>query len=349
MITKTCYARIGLLGNPSDGFYGATIASCITNYYATMRLHKSNQIRIVQHNYFDPYMFNNLYHLEATSRMYGYYGCMRLIRAACKRFSIYCREKEISLEKKNFTINYTTTIPRQVGLGGSSAIVTATWQALMEFYNVSDDMIPLPEQANQIHRTETEELYIRAGLQDRVVQTYGGTVYMDFEKSYMKAIGYGKYKRIHHLLLPNFFLAFHVNSAKPSGEMHNPIHNSFEQGDKEVIRAMNLFRSFAKEGYEMLQQGNHHRFGVLMNANFAIRRELYGDSAIGESNLRMIEIAKNLAAPVKFPGSGGSVIGMYDDEAHYKRLEKAYMQEGFNIVKTQIQNNDAKEILEKGC
>lgn len=338
MITKQCYARIGLLGNPSDGFYGATISSCITNYYATIRLHESNQIRIIQHNYFDPYMFNNLYHLEATSRRYGYYGCMRLIRATCKRFSSYCREKEISLEKINFTINYTTTIPRQVGLGGSSAIVTATWQALMEFYHVSDDACSLSEQANQIHKVETEELYIKAGLQDRVVQTYGGTVYMDFERSHMEATGYGIYEPIPHILLPNFFLAFHTNSARPSGEMHNPIHDRFEKRDKEVIRAMNIFRSLAKEGYEMLLERNHPRFGALMKTNFNIRRDLYGNKTIGETNLRMIDIAKNWLAPAKFPGSGGSVIGMYDDEAHYKRLEKAYLEEGFHIVKAQIQD-----------
>jgi glucuronokinase len=37
-----------------------------------------------------------------------------------------------------------------------------------------------------------EELGITAGLQDRVVQVYGGVVYMDFDRDHMQAHGYGR-------------------------------------------------------------------------------------------------------------------------------------------------------------
>jgi hypothetical protein len=33
-ITSRVYARIGLLGNPSDGFYGKTISFSLANFYA---------------------------------------------------------------------------------------------------------------------------------------------------------------------------------------------------------------------------------------------------------------------------------------------------------------------------
>jgi glucuronokinase len=33
-ITSRVYARVGLLGNPSDGFYGKTISFSLANFYA---------------------------------------------------------------------------------------------------------------------------------------------------------------------------------------------------------------------------------------------------------------------------------------------------------------------------
>ena len=71
---------------------------------------------------------------------------------------------------RNFTLEYDTTIPRQVGLAGSSAIVTATLKCLMEFFNLGVKDIPKELQPKFILDVEKEELKINAGLQDRVVQ-----------------------------------------------------------------------------------------------------------------------------------------------------------------------------------
>lgn len=70
----------------------------------------------------------------------------------------------------------------QVGLSGSSAIVVATFRALMEYYQVSLSDIALTpgELAQVILDVERSELGISAGLQDRVVQSVGGLVHMDF-------------------------------------------------------------------------------------------------------------------------------------------------------------------------
>ena len=36
-IVRRVYARIGLLGNPSDGFFGKTISLSLQNFYAEVR------------------------------------------------------------------------------------------------------------------------------------------------------------------------------------------------------------------------------------------------------------------------------------------------------------------------
>ena len=42
------------------------------------------------------------------------------------------------MPSRNFTITYETDIPRQVGLGGSSAIIAAAVKCLMNFYELTD-------------------------------------------------------------------------------------------------------------------------------------------------------------------------------------------------------------------
>lgn len=38
------YYRIGLVGNPSDGFYGKTIAMSITNFWAEVTITESEKL-----------------------------------------------------------------------------------------------------------------------------------------------------------------------------------------------------------------------------------------------------------------------------------------------------------------
>src|SRR5207244_2333276 len=112
-------------------------------------------------------------------KLHGYYGGLRLMKAMVKKFHDYCRKNEIALHERNFTLSFESDIPRLVGLAGSSAIITATLRALMKFYGVE---IPRHLMPGLILSAEKEELNIQAGLQDRVIQTYEGIVYMDFDR-----------------------------------------------------------------------------------------------------------------------------------------------------------------------
>src|ERR1019366_4648323 len=100
----------------------------------------------------------------------------------------YCGRQGIELENRNFTLEYESSIPQRLGLGGSSAIISASLRALCRYYHIE---LPLPVQANLVLETETRELNMPAGLQDRVVQAYQGLVYMDFSRELMEFRGYG--------------------------------------------------------------------------------------------------------------------------------------------------------------
>lgn len=108
----------------------------------------------------------------------GHYGGIRLVRAACKRFVELCKAAGVvdRVREPQFRLSYDTTVPVQVGMAGSSAIITATFKALMRFYRVTaaDLGVCKPVLPAHILAVEKEELGIAAGLQDRVAQVYQG-------------------------------------------------------------------------------------------------------------------------------------------------------------------------------
>ena len=125
---------------------------------------------------FDTHIFPSLADLADRTRVFGYYGGLRLLRATCKRFVDRVADTcKVDLSA-GCRISYDSNIPfgapalghgrRQcgappltrvrsrknkapghrmtaVGLAGSSAIVTAAFRALMRYYGVTLDMLRL--------------------------------------------------------------------------------------------------------------------------------------------------------------------------------------------------------------
>jgi len=331
IIRQRVPARVGIMGNPSDGFFGKTIAATIANFAAEVTLWESPYVQIVPHPVHDPAQFASLDALAETAIQNGYYGGMRLIFAACKRFAQYCAEHDVPLERKNFTVAYDTNIPRQVGLAGSSAIVTATIKALMAFYGVPETALPKPVQPNLVLDVEMQELAIAAGLQDRVVQVYGGCMYMDFDRRLMEGRGYGEYARLDTALLPPMYLAWDCRPSD-SGRVHSGVRARFLRGDPEVVAGMREFAALTDKALDALKRHDNRCLGELMNANFDLRRKLYGDTVIGEWNLAMVQQARRCGFPAKFPGSGGAVVGLIPEGRKLEDLDEACRRMGFHLA-----------------
>jgi glucuronokinase len=301
------YARAGLLGNPSDGYFGKTISIVVRNFGAHVSLFESPELRIEQ-QVEDQNIFRNIYQLVESVDLTGYYGGDRLVKATIKKFCGYCEQNSIKLHGKNFTIRYRSSIPRQVGLAGSSAIITATTKALMAFYEVEINKEVLP---NLVLSVEQEELGINAGLQDRVIQAYEGCVYMDFDKKIMDAQGHGNYVPIDPTLLPNLYIAYKVNLGKVSGAVFNDVKARFLEGEPLVVDTLAEIGHVADEGKKAILEGNHKELAKLINKNFDLRTKIFN---ISDNNIELIKSARKCGASAKFTGSGGSIIGTYKDD-----------------------------------
>jgi len=227
MIETYGYARAGLLGNPSDGYFGKTIAFVMSNFRARVLVYPSARLEI-KLSKADLPVFENLDDLYRTTRWRGYYGGIRIIQALIVRLIDYCGEKGIELENRNFTLEYESSVPQRLGLGGSSAIITASLRALCQYYDLD---IPLPIQANLVLETETRELNVPAGLQDRVVQAYQGLVYMDFARSLMDARGYGEYERLDPALMPNIYVAYRTSLSEGTEVFHGNLGERWRRGE----------------------------------------------------------------------------------------------------------------------
>ncbi|GLJ23975.1 hypothetical protein SUGI_0455820 [Cryptomeria japonica] len=328
-IEHRAYARVGLLGNPSDVYYGRTLSFGLANFWAIARLRPSQDLVIEPHPYHDLVQFNSLEHLVTRVQNEGYYGGVRLLMATCKIFFNYCIDHKIDLKGDNFTLSYDTNIPRQTGLSGSSAIVCAALNCLLDFYSVRH-LVKVEERPNLILSAEGE-LGITAGLQDRVAQVYGGVVYMDFKKEYMDKMGHGIYIPLDPAMLPQMHLIYAENPSD-SGKIHSAVRKRWLDGEELVIKSMEEIAGLASQGRDALLEKDYYKLAKLMDRNFDLRRLMFGDGALGLININMVETARSVGAACKFTGSGGAVIAFCPNgSSQVRELQDACHKAGYII------------------
>ncbi len=332
IIRQQGFARAGLIGNPSDGYHGKTISLLVKDFRADVILYEWEDLELILSQE-DRSRFGSIGELARDVRLHGYYGGVRLVKATIRKFVDYCQKLNLQLHERNFSIRYESNIPRQVGLAGSSAIIVATLRALMEFYDVQ---IPLHLQPSLALSVETDELGIVGGLQDRVIQVFGGLVYMDFARETMQqecGYRYGVYERLEPALLPPLYLAYSEDEGEPTEVTHRPLRVRYEQGDPEVVAAMRRFAQLAADAKSALLGGDAAGLSRLMDENFDTRRSI---CQLQPAHVRMVETARRAGASAKFAGSGGAIVGVYHDEKMFARLKKDLESIGCRVLKPTI-------------
>ncbi|MEE9462923.1 MAG: hypothetical protein V3V53_13880 [Bacteroidales bacterium] len=329
IISTKSYPRAALLGNPSDGYFGKTIAFLFKNFSANVVLYETPEIEILPAHY-DSNVFDSISDLSEDVELFGYYGGIRLLKAAVKRFYDYCMTENIKIHEHNFTLRYSSDIPYRLGLAGSSAIITACFRALMEFYKVE---IPLHFMANLVLSVETEELGIGAGLQDRVAQAYEVPVFMDFDREIMESRNYGIYEPVEKKHLQNLYIAYQNDLSEGSEVVHNDFRERYNFGVKEVVEAIDAWSEITIQGRKALETGDREKLNQLINQNFDLRKSVMNISSM---NIEMVELARSAGASAKFTGSGGAIIGTFEDNRMYENLKEALGKKNIAIIKPEI-------------
>ena len=330
-VSRRAFARAGLLGNPSDGYHGKTISLIVRNFSAEVTLTESERLQLVPATC-EENSFDSLGQLVQQIDEHGYYGGVRLLKAALKRFAEYCRVTEQFLPEQNFTMAYATNIPRQVGLAGSSAIVTAAMRGLMDWYGIEIQ----PHLLASLVLSAESNLGIPAGLQDRVIQAYEGLVYMDFDESKMQSqhgLDFGVYEQLDPRSLPRLYIAYATNAGEPTEVLHNNLKQRFQRGDADVVDAMGRFASLAEEGVQAIRSRDAKLLGNLMDQNFDLRNQI---CQLHQEHVRMIKTARQVGAGAKYCGSGGAIIGIYEDDVMFSKLKTAMAAINCEVIVPQI-------------
>lgn len=287
--TGEAHARAALAGNPSDGYGGAVLAVTLAEYSAQVKAERAERIEIRPPS--------------------------SLVRAAVLRFA-----REHAAEAAQTVIRWSTSIPRSVGLGGSSAIVIALLRALCELYEVTLDRAHLAELALAI---EVQDLGIVAGLQDRVAQSLGGLTFMDF------AAGSASYETLDAALVPPLLVAWRTETARASDAVHAPLRRRYEQGEAVVLSALDELAALARRARAALLSGDLDVFARCVDGSFDQRRKML---ALETRHVEMVYRARACGAAANYAGSGGAIVAVCADRAQRQAVAVELAQLGCGTV-----------------
>jgi glucuronokinase len=96
---------------------------------------------------------------------------------------------------------------------------------------------------------------------------------------------------------------------------------------------MEQWAAYAEQGRAALAARDYATLGRLIDANFDLRAKLY---RISDGNLQMIRTARRVGATANFAGSGGAIVGAYDNVSTYQALTEAMRSLGVAVVKPEV-------------
>ena len=301
-----------------------TIAFVFSDFHAEVQLEESNRIQVLP-GLVDHLDWDSLETFQTSVSSMGYYGGLRLLKATLLVFVKHSQENGITLHKRGFKLSYSTDIPVLLGLSGSSAIISACLRALGTWYGVKMESWQLADLA---WRVETEELHIPAGLQDRVAQAYNHPVFMDFDEGYFNTNPHGKYEKLKRPL-KNIYIAYSHTLAEGSEKTHGELRDRFEAGDTQMLEAVESWKNLTTAYRNALQHDDFAKMNECINTNFDIRNKLV---TLHPQQVNLVMLARKSGASAKFCGSGGAIIGMYQNQEMLERLKMSFTKTNVNIL-----------------
>ena len=333
-VVGKAYARAGLLGNPSDGYGGKAVAICLSDFRA--RVYLETEATLPVRGALDKAsVLRILDGLQGDFRSLDREDGSCLLMAALHRFfEVLPILAETDRENPlfQFSLRFETDIPRQVGLAGSSAIVIACLRALDEWFGTGLS----PQAIASLALTaETEDLEIAAGPMDRIAQAYEGMVVMDLGRPGDLSSHYS----MDAGCLPAMFLAWDPQGGRPSDEAHRDLKRRWQDGNADVMMAVEAFRELVDEGLRLLERGDLDGFRDAMDQNFDLREKIF---SVGQRDKEMVAIARNYGAGAKLCGSGGAVIGLPRSESDFISIKQGYLEAGYRFLRPHVRQPGLK-------
>ena len=280
--------RIGLLGNPSDLYGGQGMGFPVWNWRAAVHLTPGA--------------------LDQEE--------IPLLQAA--RTVFLDRHSATA----NFSLAFTSDIPRQAGLAGSSAIVMAALRAMLQAHGLE---WPWRKLADATLAAEREHLGILGGPMDRWIQAREKFLWMDFAAEETANLALEN--------LPSLRILLASESGQASGSVHAPIMERWQQGDAQVHAIMGAYPKLVAEGRAALHAADWGALASCIDRNFDLRASLF---PISEQDQEMVALCRRHGAAAKLCGSGGAVLAMKKETSSWADLEAEATQAHCVVVQPQL-------------
>jgi galactokinase/mevalonate kinase-like predicted kinase len=294
----TVPARAALAGNPSDGYGGAVLAVAFDDRAAWARATPATASRVTP--------------------------AAELVSAAVARLA-----RATGAPVSASEISWGTTIPRSVGLAGSSAIVIAALRALCACHDITLAPDALARLALEV---ETEDLGIAAGLQDRIAQTYGGVMFMDFGSPQ-------RFEPLDPTLLPPLVVAWRPTLGEDSGDIHGNLRDRYARGERRVHDALAELGRLAHRARNAVLAGDGDALAACADGSFDARARML---ELDPRHVAMIETARAAGAGANYAGSGGAIVCVCRDAAHQQDVIDALAASGCSALAPTISATTAR-------
>ncbi len=348
-------ARINILGNPADANEGAhqTISAAV-NVFGSVKV-KASERFAMSFTSTDPLAESGPAELGMDSFSGIGYGLgFDLPVAAIRTLHGYSAEFREKAEKRPFSMEFCTEIPRQSGMGGSTVLVLLTLLSMVRLYELDPLYHNYYVLGELAQRAEERELDITCGFADRYVPLFGGIAYIDYrDKLFHRPIKeepYCTYEKLDKCESDCPLVICSTGVRHDSGDVHRPMRTRYLEEYKQfagdydqapfMVRIMKEIGDTAWKGKIALLEGDLARFGDLMNLNHGLVDEMmrhcgFSEGA-GEANNRMIRTGMEhgaLGAKLTGAGGGGSVFMLVPpgrEEAVASELKKALSYYGYS-------------------
>jgi len=293
VVVRRVPARVGLVGNPSDGYGGAVLGTVVPGLAATVTAEPSGTVE------------------------FGV-GERRIISAALSTLVEHIRCTRADAVERGVRLTWTTNIPRSVGLAGSSALAVGVIDATAALWNVPLDRRVVAALALSAER---DVLGIAAGWQDRIIQSFGCSVLVDAgAMDVVDTLSVPKVSALAPRAASGGSLSLLVGWNEATATTSEEYHGTLRASASSLSTPMRVLAELAHRAARAFSAGDVAELAGAVDEGWKVRQAC---APLRTDHTDLVEMVRATGLAATTPGSGGAVVAVCIDEAAVARAVSA--------------------------
>jgi glucuronokinase len=294
-------ARVGLVGNPSDGHGGAVLAAIAETWAAEAVATPMPGVVRLRNRTAGVAEWASARELVADMAARRTDAPHGIVAAALATL-----DDHLDGGLPDVEVEWSSTVPRSVGLAGSSAIAIAVIEAVSAL--AGEPVDPRLVAALALD-AEVHWMGIAAGWQDRIVQAHRGAVLVDAADMSTSIDGRAvpSVRRLPGLAL-DAVIGWRADGRENSGVYHEALRA--RAADRAVAEGMVRLGDLARHAATSAAVGDAARLRELVDASWRTRCDT---APLQPRHAELVEAVRAVGVVATSPGSGGSVVALPAD------------------------------------